>query len=89
MKKINLSKRKQIILILICIFVMMLLLNILTPLLADDFSYSFNTDGEKLSSFLDVLDYQVTHYFQWGGRTVAHTIAQVFLLFPKIFFSSS
>lgn len=87
MKKINLSKRKQIILILICIFVMMLLLNILTPLLADDFSYSFNTDGEKLSSFLDVLDYQVTHYFQWGGRTVAHTIAQVFLLFPKIFFS--
>lgn len=87
MKKINLSKKRQVIVIMTSIFLMMLLLNILTPLIADDFSYSFNIDGEKLGSFLDVINYQITHYFKWGGRTVAHTIAQSFLLFPKPFFS--
>lgn len=88
MKKINLTKRQQIILILSSIFVMMLLLNLLTPLLADDYSYSFGLDG-RIQNLMDVLQKQVQHYFSWGGRTVAHTIGQIFLMFPKIVFSIS
>lgn len=86
-KNIKLSKKQQAIIILATIFVMMLVLNLLTPLLADDYSYSLSLDDTKINSFMDVINYQWWHYFNWGGRTVAHTIAQLFLLFPKNIFS--
>lgn len=86
-KNIKLSKKQQTIIILVSIFVMILVLNVLTPLIADDYSYSLNLDDKKINSIMDVLNYQWWHYFNWGGRTIAHTIAQVFLLFPKYIFS--
>lgn len=86
-KNIKLSKKQQTIIILVSIFIMMLVLNLLTPLIADDYSYSLNLDNTKINSFMDVINYQWWHYFNWGGRTIAHTIAQLFLLFPKIVFS--
>lgn len=86
-KSIQLSKKQQTIIILVSIFIMMLVLNLLTPLLADDYSYSLNLDKTKINSLMDVVNYQWWHYFNWGGRTLAHTIAQIFLLFPKIVFS--
>lgn len=86
-KNIKLSKKQQMIIILFCIYLMMLILNILTPILADDYSYSLNVDDSKIDNIMDVLNYQWWHYFNWGGRTVAHTIAQVFLLLPKIIFN--
>ena len=87
LKKIKLSKKKQTIIILITIYLMMLVLNLLTPLIADDYSYSLGLDNTKIDSIIDVLNYQWWHYFNWGGRTISHTIAQMFLLFPKIAFS--
>lgn len=36
---------------------------------------------------MDIFDYQVWHYFNWGGRTVAHTLAQILLVFPKAVFN--
>lgn len=86
-KNIKLSKKQQNIIILASIFLMMLVLNLLTPLLADDYSYSLSLDDTKINSIMDVLNYQWWHYFNWGGRTIAHTIAQFFLLFPKVIFS--
>lgn len=57
-------------------------LNYYYPLFNDDWLYSFvfgrNTD--RLSSFADVIESQYNHYFLWGGRSIAHTIAQSFLL---------
>lgn len=86
-KNIKLSKKQQTIIILVSIFIMMLVLNLLTPLIADDYSYSLNLDKTKINSLMDVINYQWWHYFNWGGRTVAHTIAQFFLLLPKWVFS--
>lgn len=89
MKKIfkrSFTKRKQCFLILTLIFLLMLILNLLTPLLADDYSYSFGLDG-RIHNFWDIILKQVNHYFTWGGRSVAHTIGQTFLLFPKWVFS--
>lgn len=86
-KNIKLSKKQQTIIILVSIFIMMLALNLLTPLLADDYSYSLNLNKTKIENLMDVINYQWWHYFNWGGRTIAHTIAQLFLLFPKIVFS--
>ena len=85
MKK-ELTKKQEVIIILSSIFIMMLVLNIFTPLIADDYSYSFGVNG-RLKNIIDVIEKQINHYLTWGGRTVAHTIAQSFLLFPKIIFS--
>lgn len=87
MEKLKLTKKQQTIIILVCIYLMMLILNLLTPILADDYSYSLGLDDTKINSFMDIINYQWWHYFNWGGRSVAHTIAQFLLLFPKTIFN--
>ena len=84
--KNKITKKQITIVIFSVIFIFMFVLNFLTPLIADDFSYSFGADG-RIKNLYDIYNKQVDHYFTWGGRTVAHTIAQIFLLFPKIIFS--
>ena len=76
-----------------------LLLNILTPFIADDVSYAFIWDGEhagnlmdgigerqRIESFTDILISQYSHYFWWGGRTVAHICVQFFSWIGKSYF---
>ena len=87
LKDIKISKTTQIKIYLIIIFLSMLLLNILTPLIADDYSYALNLNNEQLNGIKDIIEYQINNYLTWGGRTVAHTIGQLFLLLPKIVFS--
>lgn len=88
MKKItNFLNKNQKKIFLVLIFASMLILNFLTPLLADDYSYGLNLNGKRISSIIDIFDYQVWHYFNWGGRTIAHTLAQTFLIFPKAIFN--
>ena len=75
--------------------------NLLTPNVADDFSYKFIWDGagrgnlingidpnrlQAVESFSDILISQWQHYFSWGGRTIAHIFAQFFVWQEKIFF---
>ena len=62
------------------IFILMIILNFLTPLIADDYSYSASIDGGVITSFFDIIKNQFDHYMTWGGRSVAHTIAQIFLI---------
>ena len=77
-----------------------LIRNLLIPLVADDYSYAFiwNGDGggnilynispdlHRINSFHDILLSQWSHYFTWGGRTVAHTLVQLFVWFGKPLF---
>lgn len=83
-----LKKRKMLILCEFLVFVGFYILNVYTPLIADDHGYTFilNTN-QKLASFTDVIVSQVRHYFGWGGRSVAHTIAQYSLLLGKPLFN--
>lgn len=47
----------------------------------DDIYYSSNlATNEPLHNVNDIIEGQVWHYFNWGGRTVAHTLLQVTLL---------
>ena len=68
--------------------------NRLTPRYADDYPYSFIWDGDnngnllygnqkyrRVKSFKDLLRSQISHYKTWGGRTLAHSLAQAFLAF--------
>ena len=82
----NIKSKTWIKIILVSIFLMMLVLNLLTPLIADDYSYALNVNGTRLSGIMDIINFQIQHYLIWGGRTVAHSIAQLFLMMPKFIF---
>ena len=84
--------------ILLFLFSLMWFLNLCTPLIYDDYVYSFvwqdNAMGVALSepanrvnSFTDLVYSQWKHYFSWGGRTVAHFLAQLFLWAGKDLFN--
>lgn len=76
---------------LLIIFLFLYVLNCFTPLgFGDDYLYSFIWQGNamnvplpanaaRVSSFSDLLASQWSHYLTWGGRSIAHTIAQFFL----------
>jgi len=66
----------------VCIVLFFLMLNIYTPLIADDFSYSIG-----VNSIGDIFISQFNHYFNWGGRSVAHFFAQFWLLVGKPIFN--
>lgn len=77
-------------LLLLAVFVQMLLLNTHTPLMMDDYDYSFSwSTGERLSGVADVLASQAAHYRLWGGRSVVHTLAQLFLWLGKPIFNAA
>lgn len=59
-------------------------MNYMTPLFADDFSYSVSfVTKEPFESFSQILQSQYLHYFSTNGRTVVHTLAQVLLWIGK------
>lgn len=66
-------------------FLVILSLNILTPLIADDFAYQliFGTK-EYTTGVKDIIQSQINHYDMWGGRSVVHFIAQLLLLMPPL-----
>ncbi len=83
----------------ICIYVFLYTLNYLHPMsFGDDYLYSFIWQGKPMSdplseeavrvaSWHDIFVSQWSHYFTWGGRTVAHVLAQFFLWMGKPVFN--
>lgn len=70
--------------ILIC-FGFILSLNLLTPMIADDFAYLYIFgEKEQVSNLSELIRSQITHYKLWGGRSVVHFIAQALLQAPNI-----
>ncbi|GMO44483.1 MAG: hypothetical protein Pg6C_06340 [Treponemataceae bacterium] len=57
-------------------------LNILTPLIADDYSYSLG-----IHSVADIVRNPYNLWHGWSGRSVAHFLAQFWLLIGKPFFN--
>ena len=54
------------------------------PIMMDDEWYSTVLSSDApLASMWDIVQAQVWHYLNWGGRTVAHTIAQFIFLYMK------
>lgn len=57
---------------------------VLSPYFANDYRYFLvQGTGEFVSSVSDVFISQYRHYFEWGGRSVAHVIAQFLLWWGK------
>lgn len=54
------------------------------PVMMDDEWYSTVLSGEEpLRSLADIVQAQIWHYRNWGGRTVAHTVLQFILLYLR------
>ena len=74
--------------ILLPVFLVMLLLNFMTPLLADDFTYCFSfATGERIENVSDILSSMAAHRVQVNGRVEAHFLVQLFLILPKFIFN--
>jgi len=65
-----------------CVILLFLVLNIYTPLIADDYSYSLG-----INSIGDIFLSQYSHYFNWGGRSISLFLAQFWLFVGKSFFN--
>jgi len=66
----------------VCFGLFFFVLNVYTPLIADDFSYSL-----RVHSVSDIFILRYNDYFHWGGRWIAHFFAQIWLLVGKPFFN--
>ena len=70
-----------------CIFALMLILNILTPYICDDFTYNLNfMTAKPMESFTEIFESMYAHSYKMNGRLMAHGLAQVFMLLPPIVF---
>ena len=77
-------RRAIFLLVLALIGCVMLLLNAHTPLMMDDYDYSFSwSTGERVAGLADIIASQAAHYRMWGGRSVVHALAQLFLSMDK------
>lgn len=77
-----------LIIAIISIAISIYIFNYLFPLYADDWAYSFKEvnlhlnpeSTERIKSLSDIFESQYAHYFNWGGRTIVHIIAQFLIL---------
>lgn len=75
-------------LLVVLVFCWMLLLNCLTPYLADDYTFAYAFDsGERLHSLPQLISSLVFHYHEWSGRVIVKFFAQGFTMFPKLLFN--
>ncbi len=73
----------------VCVFLAALVMTALTPMLADDYSYSFSyaEQGKRLETLGDVARSLVAHRYKMNGRLFSHGLAMLFLLCPKAVFN--
>ena len=65
---------------LVAIFFLVFITNRKIVFMMDDIWYWHNlVTNEPISSISDVIESQIWHYYNWGGRTVAHSILQLLL----------
>lgn len=74
--------------IMVLTFSYMLFLNFNTPLIADDYVYTFifGTSTPVLS-LADIVISQISYYMSWGGRVIAETLTQLFMFWGKDVFN--
>lgn len=88
MKYLNLPQnRKPLVWACVMLFFLFFVLSLLTPMLADDYSYSFSyADRSRINSISDIISSLAAHRVDMNGRMAAHFFAHLFLMQPKIVF---
>lgn len=79
--------KKWFIIILVCTFFLLLVLNFLTPMLADDYRYLYSYATQKrITSISDIFSSMVAHATIMNGRVIPHFFDQLFLMLPSPIF---
>lgn len=74
--------------ILLVSFIYMVFLNTKTPLIADDFVYTFIFGSSTpVTSIGDIITSQTAYYLTWGGRVTAEVLTQTFMFLGKDVFN--
>jgi len=83
------EKRKYIFLIvLFIVFITVLMLNLLTPMVADDYMYSFSfATKDRIQSVSEIFPSLVKHAQVLNGRIIPDFFVHLFLLLPRAIFS--
>ncbi len=77
------DRKIQIFLFVFCFVALFININSM-PFESDDLIYSCKwLSDQPLSSLKDIVEYQYHHYFEWGGRTVAHSLLQILFYIGK------
>ena len=72
---------------LFCIFLILLLCNVLTPFLVDDFNYLYSfKHRERIADVADIIPSMLAHASTMNGRLFAHGLVQLFGMLPNSFF---
>ena len=86
MKKLY-KKNKAFIWTGLFVFLTMLVLNGLTPMVYDDYTYSASfATGEMITSIKDIFPSLYAHYFTMNGRLILHFFAHLVLFLPGYIF---
>lgn len=84
----NQHRRRLFLLLAALVFLSLLILNFLTPYLADDFTFAYAFDtGARLHSLPQLMQSLAYHYREWTGRVVVKFFAQGFTMLPKAVFN--
>lgn len=87
LKEVN-SSRKCLIAAAALLFLFMLLLNGLTPYVADDYAYMISFyDQWWIENLMDVVYSMYVHSFTMNGRIISHAFGQAFMIWPKFVFN--
>ncbi len=70
----------------IIFYILIFVLQRLIVFVADDIWYGTNlVTGQKLSGIADIIESQVWHYNNWGGRSINHAVLQLVLMGGEFF----
>lgn len=84
----RIHRYKSVLLVSLMIFLVLFLLSAMTPMVMDDFSYSFNwADWTRITSITQIADSMAAHRQLHNGRVFAHGLVQLFLFLPRIIFT--
>ncbi len=81
------QERRWVLLILFLSFAAVLVLNIFTPMLSDDYAYAM--DVREATSLRDLIVQEYHQYMTWNGRSVAHLLLRIFLFLPSPVFKAA
>ena len=73
--------------IFLALFALLLICNFLSPMICDDFAYSFSfATREPITEVGDIIPSMAAHSHKMNGRLTAHFLAQLMLLLPPVVF---
>ncbi len=82
------KKNWKIVISVLILGVYVLMLNAMTPYIADDFQYMYSfQNGDRITSLWQIFPSLYHHYMHEIGRIVPHFFAQLFLMGPKAVFN--